>query len=53
MRDNDGSDDDYDLNAQQPRAEYGTDLFGRYSVVGPGVHIVLDGKPVTRGSEAI
>jgi len=27
------------------------DLFGDYSVLGPGVHIVLDGRPVSRCSE--
>lgn len=27
---------------------YNTDLFGEYSVVSPGVHIVLDGRPVSR-----
>ena len=53
MNDNDGTNDNFGLDDEERHILSSTDLFGRFSVIGPGVHIVLDGRPVSRGSEGI
>ena len=53
MRDDDGSDEGYTLGNDPADADMTLDLFGQYSVIAPGVHIVLEGRAVSRGNEAL
>ncbi len=53
MRDDDAGDIDRsqtDSDGSRRASHLDNDMFGDFNVVGPGVHIVLDGRPVSHPS---